>query len=55
MIEFMKIFSPVRIITFALTGTCMYMWITGQPIDELLRYSWLLLIGYWFKSEVDKK
>lgn len=41
-----------RLVTFALTGICCYLWIKGIPLDETLRASWLIIIGFWFNSEV---
>lgn len=41
-----------RVVTLALTGICCYLWIEGIPLDETLRASWLIIIGFWFNSEV---
>ena len=41
-----------RVITFALTGICCYLWVKGVPLDETLETSWLIVLGFWFNSEV---
>ena len=41
-----------RVITLTLTGICAYLWIKGIPLDETLRTSWLIIVGFWFNSEV---
>ena len=41
-----------RVITLTLTGLCAYLWVKGIPLDETLRTSWLIIIGFWFNSEV---
>ena len=41
-----------RVITLTLTGICAYLWIKGVPLDETLKTSWLIIIGFWFNSEV---
>ena len=43
-----------RFVTAALTGTAMYLWITGQPLPDDLRAAWLLIMGFWFNSETNK-
>ena len=41
-----------RVITLTLTGICAYLWIKGVPLDETLKTSWLIIVGFWFNSEV---
>jgi hypothetical protein len=41
-----------RVITLTLTGLCAYLWVKGIPLDETLRTSWLIIVGFWFNSEV---
>ena len=41
-----------RVITLTLTGICAYLWIKGIPLDETLKTSWLIIVGFWFNSEV---
>jgi hypothetical protein len=44
-----------RLVTLALTGVCVYMWIMGLPLDETLKTSWLIILGFWFNSEISGK
>jgi hypothetical protein len=44
-----------RLVTLALTGVCVYMWIMGLPLDETLKNSWLIILGFWFNSEISGK
>ena len=41
-----------RIVTLALTGICCYLWLNGIQLDETLKTSWLIIIGFWFNSEL---
>lgn len=41
-----------RFVTLALTGVCCYMWVSGLPLDETLRTSWLIILGFWFNTEI---
>jgi hypothetical protein len=44
-----------RLVTLVLTGICGYMWIKGLPLDETLRTSWLIILGFWFNSEISSQ
>jgi len=44
-----------RLVTLALTGVCCYMWIRGMPLDETLKTSWLIILGFWFNSEISSQ
>ena len=35
-------------ITIVLTGVCAYCWIAGIPLDETLKTSWLVIMGFFF-------
>lgn len=37
-------------ITVVLTVVLAYLWIVGNPIDETLKTSWLVIIGFFFGS-----
>lgn len=41
-----------RLITLTLTGICAYLWLKGMPLDETLRTSWLIIIGFYFNTEI---
>ena len=41
-----------RLVTLALTGICCYLWVVQLPLEETLKTSWLIIIGFWFNSEV---
>lgn len=41
-----------RLITLTLTGICAFLWLKGLPLDETLKTSWLIIIGFWFNSEL---
>lgn len=43
-----------RIITLTLTGICSYLWISGIPLDETLKTSWLIIIGFYFNTEISQ-
>lgn len=44
-----------RLVTMILTGVCCYMWVSGIPLEETLRASWLIIIGFWFNSELSNQ
>lgn len=44
-----------RLVTLSLTGVCVYLWIQGMPLDETLRTSWLIILGFWFNSEISSQ
>lgn len=46
--------TPARIITFALTGVIVYLWLEQTAIPETLKTSWLIIIGFWFDSELKR-
>lgn len=43
-----------RLVTLTLTGICTYLWLKGMPLDETLRTSWLIIIGFYFNTEISQ-
>lgn len=41
-----------RLVTLTLTGICAYLWLKGLPLDETLKTSWLIVIGFYFNTEI---
>lgn len=41
-----------RLVTLTLTGICAYLWLKGIPLDETLKASWLIIIGFYFNTEL---
>lgn len=43
-----------RIVTLTLTAVCCYLWINGMQLDETLKTSWLIIIGFYFNTEISQ-
>lgn len=43
-----------RLVTAALTATVIYVEISGGTLSETLRTAWLIIMGFWFNSEIVK-
>ena len=43
-----------RLVTAALTATIIYIEVTGGTLSETLRAAWLIIMGFWFNSEIAK-
>jgi len=52
---FMKGFFTMRIVTLLVIGSTVYMWLSGLPISELQKNVTLIIIGFWFNSEITKE
>jgi hypothetical protein len=40
----------IGLITIVLTGVCVYLWVNQLPLDETLKTSWLMVMGFFFGS-----
>jgi len=43
-----------RVIALSLTGIIAYLWITGKPVPNELKNIYMIIIGFFFSSEISQ-